>query len=397
MPARRADVVVVGGGIAGVSAAYFLGRRGLAVTLLESEPTLAYHTSGRSAALYIRFYGTESIQCLTAFAKPWLEAPPEGLADERLLVPRGLLLTGPADAVAAFCAVVGDRYDGIEAIDVARARGLVPVLRDDAFEAAAFDPQTSAIDAAGLHQAFVRGIALSGGVIERSAEAVACERSGSDWLVESSAGSIRAPAVVNASGAWGDVVAARAGVEPVGLQPKRRSAFLVTAPEGVDHRAWPLVSDLDETWYFEPEGPHLLCSPADQTPSEPCDARPEEMDIASGIDRINRVTTLDIRSVLTPWAGLRTFSPDDSYVIGEDPGAPGFYWLVGQGGSGIQTSAGAGQLIASLVEDQSVPDDLLALGFEREAVAPDRFRGAQHTTALPTTKSGFTGSKKASS
>jgi D-arginine dehydrogenase len=178
--------------------------------------------------------------------------------------------------------------------------------------------------------------------------------------------------VVNASGAWGDLVAGLAGIEPIGLQPMRRTAFMV--PGDAACADWPFVVDIEERFYFRPDGAQFLCSLAEETLSPPIDPRPEMADIAIAIDRINEATTLGIRTVSSQWTGLRTFAPDREMVIGPEPGTPGFFWLVGQGGTGIQTSPACGALVAALVTGTPPPPELDAAGIDPDQYSPDRFR-----------------------
>jgi D-arginine dehydrogenase len=206
------------------------------------------------------------------------------------------------------------------------------------------------MDVAAIHQAYVRRLRSNGGTIATSRE-VTDLAAGPPWRVVTPDGTWEADRVVNAAGAWGDEIAELAGLRPVGLVPKRRTAFMVTAPP--ESAEWPLVTDADHSFYFKPDGVQLLCSPADETPSEPVDARPEDVDIALAIERINEVTSLGIRSIRSSWAGLRTFAPDGSMVIGPDPDEPTFHWLVGQGGTGIQTAPAAAELLADLVIEGS--------------------------------------------
>ena len=180
--------------------------------------------------------------------------------------------------------------------------------------------------------------------------------------------------VVNAAGAWADELAAMAGLRVIGLQPLRRTAFICPAPDGVDVRDWPLVADIDDRFYFKPEGPQLLCSLADETPSPPCDARPEEADVALAIERINEATTLELRHVRRAWAGLRSFVTDRTPVVGMDPEVPGFCWLAGQGGYGIQTAPGMAHATAGIVLDHRLPDDLVAIGIDEADLSPTRCR-----------------------
>ena len=197
---------------------------------------------------------------------------------------------------------------------------------------------------------------------------------GSAWRVETPEQTVEAGVVVNAAGAWCDVVAHMADVQPVGLQPKRRTAFTFNAPTGHDHQHWPMVVDVDETFYFRPEGPNLLASPEDQTPVDPQDIRHEEVDVALAIDRIQEVTTMQIRSVTSAWAGLRSFVADNVPVVGFDPEAAGFFWLAGQGGYGIMTSPAMGRLTAGLITADEVPTAIADHGVTREDLEPARLR-----------------------
>jgi D-arginine dehydrogenase len=197
---------------------------------------------------------------------------------------------------------------------------------------------------------------------------------GGRWTVQTPAGEWTAPVLVNAAGAWGDEVAALAGVPGVGLQPLRRTALLIDAPEGLDCAAWPAAIDVDEQFYFKPDAGLLLLSPADEHPSPPCDAQPDELDVAIAVDRFEQATGLQVRRVRHKWAGLRVFSPDRSPVVGFDPRAPGFFWLVGQGGYGIQTAPALGLLAAALASGEPAPNPILAAGTDLAALSPERFQ-----------------------
>lgn len=348
-----ADIIVIGGGIAGVSTAYALctNPQHPRVHLVETEAQLAHHTTGRSAAQLIVNYGTAPTKALTVAALPFFQTTPEGLVDAPLLTERGVLslaTDGQEDVVAANVAEGRAAGARIDVLDPDQALDLVPLLRPEAFSHAVYEPESADIDVAGLHQAFVRGARAAGGVIETSRAVTDLTRTADGWRCDTTEGPLEAAVVVNAAGAWGDVVAGWAGVRPVGLEPRRRTAFMVQAPEG-GRPDEPLACEITHRWYIKRDGAQYLCSPADQTPSAPCDAKPEEIDVAMAIDRINAATALDIRSVRSAWAGLRTFTPDETMVLGPDPTEPGFVWCVGQGGTGIQTAPSAGQLVADLV------------------------------------------------
>lgn len=356
-----ADVVVIGGGIAGVSSAAFLSEA-MDVVLLEAEPVLAFHTTGRSAALYYPGYGHASLAPLSDASGGFFRNPE--YTDHALLSPRGVLVLERHDQEADVPAGNAVR------LDATQTRDLLPVVNDSVL-GAIWEPDPMDLDVAGLHQAFVRKLRSNGGVIYTSAPVHSLTRSGGRWSIAHGESSVEATYVVNAAGAWADQVAVMAGLSPVGLTAKRRTAFMVRAPERAE--SWPLTHDVDVTFYFRPDGVQLMCSLADETPSEPCDAQPREVDVALAIERINAATTLAIRSVGAQWAGLRTFAPDGGMVIGEDPEAEGFFWLAGQGGTGIQTAPAAGRLVAELIVCGSAPADLVNAGLNLQHFSPDRF------------------------
>jgi len=378
------QIAVIGGGIAGVSAAYALltSERGpeaepLDVILLEAEPVLAHHTTGRSAAQLILNYGETSTRVLSRASLAFLNQPPSDLVDFPLLHERAVLSLAPVEQAAAADRLLADGQAVnplVREISVSEAESLFPPLRPEWTVRAVLEPGSYDIDVAGLHQAYVRGVRHHGGRIDVSSPVVALVRRSDRWQIELASGAVvSADVVVNAAGAWGDVVAARASVPPVGLQPLRRTAFM-TPSRYPDSAGWPLVADIDHSWYVKPDGIQFLCSPADEQPSEPCDAKPEELDVASAIDRINAATNLDIRHVASSWAGLRTFAPDRSMVIGPEPTEPSFFWCVGQGGTGIQTSPAAGRLTADLVLNGEPGRLFHHNPLPLDQLLPDRFR-----------------------
>lgn len=377
------EILVVGGGIAGLSAAAALTRHPSepGVTVVEAEPTLAYHTTGRSAALYIENYGTGPMRVLTRATGPYLRQPPAELVDGPLIEPRGVLTVAlPGQGALLDEALAEGRAlnPRIDEVAVAEAVERFPALRPDRIERAMLEPDAADIDVGALHQSYVRQVRRSGGTIATTTAVERLVRSRGRWEVTTTDGELGADLVVDAGGAWGDVVAERAGVAPIGLEPKRRTAFMIARPSTVSARA-PLTAEVSHTrWYLKPDGDQILCSPADETPSEPCDARPVEIDIARAIDDLNEATTLGIRSIRSSWAGLRTFAPDRTIVIGPDPDEPSFIWCVGQGGAGIQTSAGAGQLVADLALDgepgPSFAPEVTGLDFDPATLSPARFR-----------------------
>ncbi len=374
----RADVVIIGGGIAGVSVGAHLVEAGLSAVLVEAESTLAYHTTGRSAAQYLENYGNDSVRRLTLASRSFLESPPPEFADGSVLGSRPLLMVGREERVADLRAQVDHAkalVPSTEFVDGDTARSILPILRDD-IAGALYEPLSMDIDVATLHQVFVRWFRARGGEIRTSTPVTALRRSGEAWQVDAGGTTIDAGVVVNAAGAWGDRVAALAGVAPVGLHPLRRTIAIAAIPEELDTTGWPITSfEPDQgpmVGYTKPEPGGLMVSPADETPSEPCDAKPEELDVALGLARLNDFTTLEIRHVRSTWAGLRTFTGDRTPVAGFAPDAPGFFWLVGQGGYGIHTAEGMALAASGLIVDGELPAALSDIGLTPTDLAADR-------------------------
>jgi D-arginine dehydrogenase len=369
------DVVVVGAGIAGASSAWALAERHR-VVLVEQEGAPGHHATGRSASVLSETVGHPVVCGLAAASRPFLTSPPPGFVDHPLLSPRGLLWIGKADDREALDRVAMQAQavaPGVARLDANQVRTRVPELRA-AWRTAGgvHEPDAMAIDVDALLHGFLRGLRARGGEVIVTAELTAARRRGRGWDVHAGSRRFASAAVVDAAGAWGDEVARRAGVRPLGLVPLRRTAALVPAPDAV--RSWPLVMDVGGRFYCEPEPGGLLVSPADETPSEPCDAKAEELDVALAVERVAEATTVAPRSVRRAWAGLRTFAPDRVPVAGEDPEAPGFFWLVGQGGAGIKTSPALARVIAALVAGDPPPTEVTARGVTAEALSPARLR-----------------------
>lgn len=373
--AQQVDVVVIGGGIAGVSAAAEVARD-RSVALLEREPHPAQHASGRSASVLSETSGHPVVCALARLSRPFLASPPDGFCYHPLLSPRGVLWVGETDDAAALDALA------------ARARAVTPTIRRlDASETsdllggftpaaiaggAVYEPDAMSIDAAAMIAAYLRALRARGGTVHTSAEAVTLHAVTGGWLVSAGGRSWRATDVVNAAGAWVDVVADRAGVRPLGCVAMRRTAAIVPAPDAVS--SWPLIIDIGGRYYGEPEPGGLLVSPADETPTDPCDATPDELDVALALERFRDASGLPLRSVRRAWAGLRTFAPDRVPVLGEDPSAPGFWWLAGQGGGGIKTAPAMAELLGCALRGERFPPSAIALGISQAVLGPDRFR-----------------------
>ncbi len=374
MPSQQVDCIVIGAGIAGASLAAALAGR-LKVLLLEAEPQAGYHSTGRSAALYAPIYGNAVIRALTRASRPFFDAPPEGFAATPLLRPRETLFlvgAGQEPLATAFLAEADVRAGTLD-LDVEQTLARVPALSRERIAGALLDPGSADIEVDLLHQGFLRQARAQGAELRLGEPLLALQREGADWVAQTAAGRYRTPLVVNAAGAWADTVAELAGVAPLALQPLRRTAALIDAPGGLDCRDWPAVVTIDESHYFKPDAGLLLISPADETPSPPCDAQPEEWDVAVAVDRFETLTGQPVRKVHHRWAGLRVFSPDRSPVVGHDARAPGFFWCAGHGGYGIQTAPALARLAAAELLGQALPADLQALGLTAASLSPQRF------------------------
>lgn len=348
------------------------------VILLERESHCGYHTTGRSAASFTENYGTDIIRRLVLASRSFLSEPPPGFANYPLLGKRGMITVArreQQDLLAEALDRARRLVPSIHAITPAEAMKHVPVLRAGYLAGAFFEPHSMDVDVNGLHQGFLRGARDLGARIVTDAEVRAIGHRGA-WRVETSAAEFTAAKLVNAAGAWADEIAVMAGVRPIGLRPKRRTAFNIPAPPDMKIADWPLVDDVGAEFYFKPDAGQLLVSPADATPSVPMDAYPEDMDVAIGVERLERATTIEVRRVSRSWAGLRTFAEDGSPVVGADDEAADFFWLAGQGGYGIKTSSALSRICAALVRGEDVPDDIRRFGVTAADLSPRRFRSA---------------------
>ncbi|WP_102107453.1 NAD(P)/FAD-dependent oxidoreductase [Oceaniglobus roseus] len=353
-------ILVIGGGIAGVSAAARLSALG-PVTVLEAESALAYHASGRSAALFIEDYGNDSVKALNRASRGYLAA------QEGVTKPRGLMMLARADQEPSF---EEERIGfGMERLAVDEAQGMFPILNPATVAHVGYRADVDDIDTDLLIQGFARQARANGATFVTGARVSSISREGGGWVVRWPGGEATGDLLVNAAGAWADGVARMAGAAPLGLQPYRRSMARLPAPGGHDTKHWPFVDGVEGRWYAKPDAGGWIVSPSEEDPMDPHDAFTDDMVIAEGLDRYSEMVTEPVVRVETTWAGLRTFAPDRTLVIGPDAGAPGFFWCAGQGGYGFQTCAAASQLLADLVGGRAseLPGDIVA------GLAPGRF------------------------
>lgn len=368
------DILVVGGGMAGASIGYELSANHH-VGVLDMEASPDVHSTGRSAAVFVDSLGTRIARGLSAASKTFLLDPPVDF-EPPLMTPLGLLIVSNephGQALRDRFHRDPQKYPGCSLLDGDDARAINPILAEGYVDVALFEPGCMEMDVHAIHQGFLRGLRRRGGSLHLSSPVVSARHDGTLWHVSSPTGNqFTAPIIVNAAGAWADRVGATVGAAALGLQPLRRSVFMVAAPTTADTVGLPLTSHLTGEFYFKPEGPQFLCSPADETPAEPGHVQPDELEMARAIEAINDATTLGIRSIRGRWAGLRSFVADHNPVAGFDPRCPGLFWFAGQGGTGIQTAPAFARIGAALIDGQPIPDDVAALGVTADLLAPDR-------------------------
>ncbi|WP_419816585.1 NAD(P)/FAD-dependent oxidoreductase [Glacieibacterium sp.] len=372
---ETADYIVIGGGMAGVSVAAELSASA-SVIVLEAEERIGVHATGRSAALFSEMYGNRVVRALTRASREMLFAPPAGFAEVPLVRPRAVMFvagSGQVEHLHTFAALP-DVRPHVDDLDLAEALRLFPPLRPEWLAAALLERASSDIDVDALHNGYFRWFKRNGGELRTERRIDALSYEAGFWTIRAGEHVHRTPIVINAAGAWADEIAALAGAAKIGLQPYRRTAVLVEPPPGAVVTDWPMVIDIDEQFYIKPDAGLLLLSPADETAVEPGDAQPEEWDIAVAVDRVGTVADIPVRSIRRSWAGLRSFVADRTPVIGF-AATPGFFWLAGQGGYGIQSAPAMARMAAALVRGLPVPADIVAQGIGEADLSPHRFPG----------------------
>jgi D-arginine dehydrogenase len=367
MDCRAFDVIVIGAGMAGASVAAALSTTHK-VALIEAEEQPGYHTTARSAAMWVLNYGPSDVRTLTGLSKPFFQNPPDGFGT--LSRSRPVLYLAPKTMVGALDELIQLGL-GVREISLAQAIQTVPAIKRGYAARAGLEEDAFDMDVAALHQGYLRALLRGGGTLALRSRAGRIVREGPLWRVHVATGGLfAAPILVNAAGAWGDEIAAIAGVPPLGLMPCRRTVAIIDpSPYQVEH--WPMVQSVVHDWYIRPEArTKLMVTPCDETPTTAHDVRPEEFDIALGIDRMQQALSIAIRRIERSWAGLRTFTPDRSLAFGFERNTEGFFWCVGQGGYGIQTAPAAGALCAAIIRgvDPGPAGKIIPI------VNPNRFR-----------------------
>ncbi len=372
------DFIVIGGGIAGASIAWQLAGSMKGV-LLEREGSFGYHTTGRSAATSVESLHNQTIFTLTRHSRHFMMAPPEGFTASPLVRAVGGYFTARAAEMAHLedaceeAAALGVEASLVSSADIARD---IPVIREgpEAVYAGLYEPGAQRIDVDCLLQGYLKGARANGCTLLQQVEIESIDATDDTWRVLTGRETFEAPVVINAAGAWADEIAGMAGIQPIGLQPKRRTIVTFDAPAHLDVSGWPMVGDVAGHFYFLPEAGQLMGSAADATPSPACDSQPDEMDVALAVHNIEKYTHLSIDRINHKWAGLRTFASDELPVVGFDPNAPGFFWFAGQGGFGIQTAPALARLGAALASGQEIEVTANALQIDLYNVLPDRLR-----------------------
>lgn len=370
---RIADVIVLGAGMAGASVAAELAAS-RCVVLLEMEEQPGLHATGRSAAMFFETYGNATVRALTRASRSFLEHPPSGFADAPLMSPRGALFVADSPRLFALDAMLESHpaTGDCRSLDAAETREQCPLLSEDWVAGGLLDESGHDMDVAAIHLGYLKLGRHAGMQLVTGIGDTRIERVRDVWQVHTRVGTFAAPVLVNATGAWADLVAMQAGARPVGLQPLRRTAVLLPAPAGYDIARWPMVIDVEEEFYFKPDAGKLLLSPANEDPMAPCDAFPDDIDVAIAVDRFENATSMRVDRVGHSWAGLRSFVADRSPVAGYDAEAPGFFWLAGQGGYGIQMAPALARAAAALVAGDPLPAEIADQGVSEQALSPAR-------------------------
>jgi D-arginine dehydrogenase len=370
--AQSRDILVIGGGVAGLSAAAMLSEHA-SVTVLEAEDQIGFHSSGRSATMLHYALGDRLVRALTLASRDFFDSPPAGFTDIPIGRRMPVLIHARDDELEELEALDADiaPFATLERLDAGGVHDLCPLLNDDARHGIA-DRNGIRLDPHALLQGYLRLLRANGGELRTNARVASLDRLSGTWNVTTEAGeTYSAPILVNAAGAWADTVARLANVRPLGLEPKRRTIITFDAPSGTQLDGLPFAKTVGDELYFAPESGRLFASPMDEVPSDPCDAQPDEYEVALAAHRMEERTVVTVGRIHSRWAGLRSFTPDRRPAAGFAPDGEGFFWLAGQGGFGLQTSPAMARIAEALIAGTLWPvADVTA-----EELSPGRFLG----------------------
>jgi len=387
MTDKYTDYLIIGAGIAGASAAYELAKEA-SVILIERETQLAYHSTGRSAAIYMQAYGNKTVRGLTKYSLEFYTNPPKGFSDKPLLRERGAIFLATKEqkilAEQHYKEMKND-VGNLRLLEGNQLRNIVPVINTDIYTSGIFEQDAMDIDTHAVHQGYINGFKEKGGALITNCSVNSISRHNNLWSIDTTQGNIVTPMIINAAGAWADQIAGLAGVRSINLEPKKRSVFYLSIDE-FNINKWPYVGDLSESFYFRPDSGKLFVSPCDEIPITPCDAKPSDLDIAIAANNLEVLTDIDVKKIDHTLAGLRSFVADRTPVVGEDTDVSGFFWLVGQGGYGFQTAPAIANCCRMLLTKKCFPDSLKNIGVLEEALSPNRISLERNSMAIGVTK-----------
>lgn len=368
------DFLVIGGGISGTSAAYELANFG-SVALLESESSLGYHSTGRSAALFTRNFGNKTVRAINQVSETFFNNPPDGFCLNDLLTPRGSLTiaTPGQEKKLDLLFNYATEQNKIEQLTPEETSEMAKIVKSEQVGIGAYEPGVTDIDVASLHQGYIKGFLKRGGEIFKTQPVEQMNYEDEIWQIKTGKSEFQAKQIINAAGGWAEQIGVLANAAKIGLVAKRRTAVVVEAPNGIDVNKLPVIEFTDSNAYIKAEGGKLMVCPGDQTPVEPQDIQPDEMDVAILIDWLQNKTNIKVKRIEHSWAGLRSFVADEIPVVGYDAKAPKFFWLAGQGGFGIMMAPTLACACASLIVHKKLPQELLDVGVTADSLSPNRF------------------------